>query len=265
MRYNINARFIYDTTDGTIMLPQSDEPDSQLSITASALLNYFLHNTGIISRDEVLKKVWDDNGLTSSNSNLNQYLSMLRKTCRHYGIDNIIVTVSRGYLQLNPDVVIQALDESPAAPLKPPAAETDLAVSALPVTPPPTPHARGMCWYIAGACLLTIAVLLVAFSLVGTRESRPLNLTQISHSQCELLASDEMLRSVSASGYATNFDKVRQRLNVECKPGERFLFFYGDRLETNGLGRVFLAHCAMHEDNPFSYCDNYFYYSWKPQ
>ncbi|MGR2384823.1 winged helix family transcriptional regulator, partial [Salmonella enterica] len=55
-----------------------------------------------------------------------------------------------------------------------------------------------------------------------------------------------------------------QRLNIACKPGERFLFFYGDRLETNGLGRVFLAHCAMHEDNPFSYCDNYFYYSWKP-
>lgn len=265
MRYNINARFIYDATDGTIMLPQSDEPDSQLSITASALLNYFLHNTGIISRDEVLKKVWDDNGLTSSNSNLNQYLSMLRKTCRHYGIDNIIVTVSRGYLQLNPDVVIQALDESPASPIQPPVAETDLALSALPATPPPTPHARGMCWYIAGTCLLTIAVLLVAFSLVGIRESRPLNLTQISHSQCELLASDEMLRSVSASGYGTNFDKVRQRLNVECKPGERFLFFYGDRLETNGLGRVFLAHCAMHEDNPFSYCDNYFYYSWKPQ
>ncbi|EPE7328000.1 hypothetical protein ACSLWP_005053, partial [Salmonella enterica] len=52
--------------------------------------------------------------------------------------------------------------------------------------------------------------------------------------------------------------------NIACKPGERFLFFYGDRLETNGLGRVFLAHCAMHEDNPFSYCDNYFYYSWKP-
>lgn len=56
MRYNINARFIYDTTDGTLTLPQSDEPDSQLSITASALLNYFLRNTGIISRDEVLKK-----------------------------------------------------------------------------------------------------------------------------------------------------------------------------------------------------------------
>ena len=42
MRYNINARFIYDATDGTLTLPQSDEPDSQLSLTASALFNYFL-------------------------------------------------------------------------------------------------------------------------------------------------------------------------------------------------------------------------------
>ena len=92
MRYNINARLIYDATDGTLTLPGSSEPDSQLSITASALLYFFLRHTGVVSRDEVLKKVWDDNGLTSSNSNLNQYLSMLRKTFRHYDIDNIIVT-----------------------------------------------------------------------------------------------------------------------------------------------------------------------------
>jgi hypothetical protein len=32
------------------------------------------------------------------------------------------------------------------------------------------------------------------------------------HSQCELLASDEMLRSVSATAYGKNFDEVRQRL-----------------------------------------------------
>ena len=57
MRYNINARFIYDATDGTITLPQSAEPDSQLSITASALLFFFLRHTGIVSREEVLKKV----------------------------------------------------------------------------------------------------------------------------------------------------------------------------------------------------------------
>ncbi len=112
--------------------------------------------------------------------------------------------------------------------------------------------------------MLVFALLLVAFGLLNDREPHPLTMTQIPNNQCELLASDEMLRSVSATAYGEHFDQVRQRLNINCKPGERFLFFYGDRLETNGLGRVFLAHCAMHEDNPFSYCDNYFYYSWKP-
>lgn len=56
MRYNINARLIYDATDGTLTLPGSSEPDSQLSITASALLYYFLRHTDVTSRDEVLKK-----------------------------------------------------------------------------------------------------------------------------------------------------------------------------------------------------------------
>ena len=248
MRYNIHGRLIYDAMDGTLTLPGSDEADSQLSITANALLWFFLRHTEVVSRDEVLKKVWDDNGLTSSNSNLNQYLSMLRKTFRHYDIDNIIVTVSRGLLQLNPDLTIERLDASPE-PEQPPAPEAEPDPAAVPEEQKTVSsrHARGTCWYLGGST------------------SHPITLTQMRHSQCELLASDEMLRSVAGTAYGKNFDAVRQRLKLECKPGERFVFFYGDRLETNGLGRVFLAHCAMHEDNPFSYCDNYFYYSWKPQ
>lgn len=264
MRYNIHGRLIYDATDGTLTLPGNDEADSQLSITANALLWFFLRHTEVVSRDEVLRKVWDDNGLTSSNSNLNQYLSMLRKTFRHYEVDNIIVTVSRGLLQLNPDLTIEMLDASPEPQTtqEPEPNETAVPEEHKPVT---SHHARGTCWYLAGGCLLTIALLLVVCSFLGSSESRPITLMQMRHSQCELLASDEMLRSVASPAYGKNFDAVRQRLKLECKPGERFVFFYGDRLETNGLGRVFLAHCAMHEDNPFSYCDNYFYYSWKPQ
>ncbi|RAN84181.1 winged helix family transcriptional regulator, partial [Bacillus sp. SRB_28] len=132
----------------------------------------------------VLKKVWDDNGLTSSNSNLNQYLSMLRKTFRHYEIDNIIVTVSRGLLQLNPEITVHPLD-APAPPepqVEPPqsspSGEPDAESPATRQSPIPTRHARGTCWYIAGVCLLTIALLLVLFSFFGSSESRPITLTQ---------------------------------------------------------------------------------------
>jgi DNA-binding winged helix-turn-helix (wHTH) protein len=269
MRYNINARFIYDATDGSLTQRENTEPDSQLSITANALLYFFLRNTEIVSREEVLKKVWDDNGLTSSNSNLNQYLSILRKVFRHYDIDNIIVTVSRGYLQLNPDVIIEPIDDGShqltGTPVhQPVTAMPELTFDKAEWSVPLTPHDRGVCWYVAGGCLLVFSLMLVSLGLFNSREPSPIALTHISHNQCELLASDEMLRSVSADVYRKHFDDVRQQLGITCKPGERFLFFYGDRLETNGLGRVFLAHCAMHEDNPFSYCDNYFYYSWKP-
>ncbi|NUU68252.1 winged helix-turn-helix domain-containing protein [Enterobacteriaceae bacterium BIT-l23] len=263
MRYTINARLIYDATDGTLTLANSDDPGSQLSITASALLCFFLNNTSIVSRDEVLQKVWDDNGLTSSNSNLNQYLSMLRKTFRHYGIDNIIISVSRGHLQLNPDVHIQMPAPAPAPALEiqpqPTPAPEHAITEAI-----DTPQTHGLCWYLAGTGMLIIALLLVLLSMVSGSTLLPVALTPIHHSQCELLASDVMLHSVSETTYVKNFDAVLQRLNLKCKPGERFIFDYLDRLETNGLGRVFMAHCAMNENNPFSYCNNYFYYSWKP-
>ncbi|WP_250667316.1 winged helix-turn-helix domain-containing protein, partial [Escherichia coli] len=126
-----------------LTLPGSDEPDSQLSITASALLYFFLRHTGGVSRDEVLKKVWDDNGLTSSNSNLNQYLSMLRKTFPHYDIDNIIVTVSRGMLQLNQDLSIELLDAGPALTeaANPPERAAETVPPATTTPPTDSPHA----------------------------------------------------------------------------------------------------------------------------
>ncbi len=266
MRYNINARLIYDAADGTLMLPDSDTPDAQLSITANALLFFFLRNTAVVSREEVLKKVWDDNGLTSSNSNLNQYLSMLRKTFRHYHIDNIIVTISRGNLQLNPAIVVETLVESPIPLLAAPDPCHEVAAPKENSPNPPCPqHERGMCWYMASAALLAISCLLVGFALVGRVASHPISLTPLTQHECALLASEDMLSSVAGNAYRKNFDAVRQRLKLTCKPGEQFYFFYGDKLQTNGLGRVFLVHCAMYENNPFSYCDNYFYYAWNPQ
>jgi DNA-binding winged helix-turn-helix (wHTH) protein len=265
MRYNINGRLIYNATDGTLTLPGSDEPDSQLSFTVSALLYFFLCHTEVVSRVKVLEKVWDEKGLTSSNSNLNQYLSMLRKILRHYEIDNIVVTVSRGYLQLNPDISIEMLDASPPPGIQP---QHEPVAGLLPLPVPIEPVAqvstrmRSMYWYISGTSLLALSLLLV-FSVFDSNGLRPIPLTRINHSACKLLASDEILRSVTGTTYGKNFDAVRQRLNLECKPNNGFVFFYGDRLETNGLGRVFLAHCAVHKDSPFSYCNNYFYYAWK--
>ena len=63
---------------------------------------------------------------------------------------------------------------------------------------------------------------------------------------------------------ARRFYELMRQLPLTISPDE-LIVGNQDVYKRQGLGRVFLAHCAMHEDNPFSYCDNYFYYSWKPQ
>ena len=261
MRYNINASLIYNAADGTLTLPGSSTPDTQLSLTTNALFLFLLQHPQITSREEILKKIWDDNGLTSSNSNLNQYLSMLRKTFRYYGVDNIILTVSRGNLQLNPEIKIDVLEKIPekvlSQPQQPKAMLQNQAVSV-------NSHPSFMSWYWTGAILLGLSFIMMIVSLVTDQKLKPVTLTPLFSDQCYLLASKEMLNSIQKKTYLINFNTLRQHLNINCLPTHRFAFFYGDKLQTNGLGRVYLAHCTMNDKNPFSYCDNYFYYSWKP-
>lgn len=280
MKYKINAFIIYDAVDGTLSL-KKDNVDTQLSITANALLFYLIQKKGVVSRDEVLKAVWDDNGLVSSNSNLNQYLSLLRKTFRQYGIENIIVTVARGRLEFNSEILLELLDEETlntthllnnlseiqkAEVVLAPSLETKPTESPSEKLPHSLPkQKREVCWYLASAAFLCCSILLATMSYFSSQPSAPMILPTLEHTRCDVLSNEKMINTFVADNYVQNFDKVRKNLNLACNDKERFVFFYGDKLQKNGLGRVFLAHCAANESNPFSYCDNYFYYSWKPQ
>nr|WP_314417840.1 winged helix-turn-helix domain-containing protein [uncultured Erwinia sp.] len=265
MRYNINASLIYDAADGTLTLPDSPNPDTQLSITASTLLFFFLQHQDIISRDEVLKKVWDDNGLTSSNSNLNQYLSMLRKTFRHYGIENIILTISRGNLQLNPDIVIEPLHDLLLEPARAADSPAQTHTAATVAEIPLAQGIRKIHWNVASAALLILSLLMLPLALINRFNPTFIEPLLLSNEGCELMGTPDMIGSVATLDYEKNFASVLKRLNLTCNPGQRYIFSYGDKLQTRGLGRVFLAHCAIQDDIPYGYCDNYFYYSWEPQ
>lgn len=271
MKYKLNALILYDAVDGTLSL-KKDEVDTQLSITANALLYYFMQNRGVISRDDVLKSVWDDNGLVSSNSNLNQYLSILRKAFRQYGIENIIVTIARGRLELNPEILIEILDEETLQPnlatfdepiTSQPAEQIAVAYDAI-TEPILSTERKEICWYLASGVFILFAILIGVMTYFSQQSSIPISLTPLQHNSCDALSNESMINESVAINYQQNFDKVREKLKLACADKERFVFFYGDKLQTNGLGRVFLAHCAVNADNPFSYCDNYFYYSWKP-
>lgn len=92
MQYIINNTIGYRPADGTLWHVDNEAEIFTLSPTSNRLLSVLLTNrNGIISRDELLKKTWDDYGLVSSNNSLNHYISALRKKFESLGMTEEII------------------------------------------------------------------------------------------------------------------------------------------------------------------------------
>ncbi|ENE2355442.1 helix-turn-helix domain-containing protein [Serratia marcescens] len=96
MRFLINNRIVFDEDNSTLALAEENVDPVTLTTIANRLLALLVKNNGIlISRDFIFSTVWDDHGKTASNSNLNNYISSLRRTFSSLGEDEILVTVPR--------------------------------------------------------------------------------------------------------------------------------------------------------------------------
>lgn len=78
-----------------------------LSNPACRLLIVFLeHNHQQVSREVLLEKVWEDFGLVSSESSLNNSISSLRRGLRDVGVDNTIETVPKKGFEFHVDELV---------------------------------------------------------------------------------------------------------------------------------------------------------------
>ncbi|ELM3737709.1 winged helix-turn-helix domain-containing protein [Edwardsiella piscicida] len=115
--YRLNENVLYNeqeaelkaTVDGDAIL---------LAPSANRLLHLLILNQGIpVTRDTLFKLVWDDHGLRSSNANLNQYISLLRRQLFDVGLPkDTIVTIPKIGFMIDKTIAITLIQESP--PLK---------------------------------------------------------------------------------------------------------------------------------------------------
>ncbi|MEI9743876.1 winged helix-turn-helix domain-containing protein [Enterobacter ludwigii] len=101
MKFIIELDVVFSPEDKTLSL--SNEPDNSVLISNQAnrlLLEMVTNKDEIISRDELIRRVWEDYGFTSSNNSLNVAVSELRKTFSSLGKDpKIISTIPKIGLQ----------------------------------------------------------------------------------------------------------------------------------------------------------------------
>jgi DNA-binding winged-HTH domains len=106
VQYIINSSIVFDRGDGTLKHPESNDV-VQLPLPAQRLLLIILESGGeILSRDFLFREVWDKFGLTGSNSNLNQYLSLLRRNMMVFGCENFVITLPKVGIRLDEHISI---------------------------------------------------------------------------------------------------------------------------------------------------------------
>ncbi|GKX62262.1 winged helix-turn-helix domain-containing protein [Pragia fontium] len=118
MIYLINNNIVYNTEDRTLVMQQDDMSTVMLSNSSNRLLYELLYNYGqTVSRDTLFQNVWDNHGLVSSNSNLNHYISQLRKNLISFGLsDKIIITIPKVGFKFSEKIPVMILDSGGETP-----------------------------------------------------------------------------------------------------------------------------------------------------
>ncbi|MFV8760775.1 winged helix-turn-helix domain-containing protein [Yersinia enterocolitica] len=116
MKYILNFSLVFTPEQKSLVLLDNGDSELTLSAPASRLLVELIKSNGTtISRDELLKNVWEDYGFVGSNSNLNSYISEIRKAFTSLGCDSkMIVTIPKSGLQFSANVETVLITENAA-------------------------------------------------------------------------------------------------------------------------------------------------------
>lgn len=96
MIFIINGRVKFNEYEGT--LEDASDPQSMQPLAAAAcrLLSIFVRNNKmLVKRQQLLEEVWEERGLKGTNSNLNNYISLLRRHLAQLGETELIITYPR--------------------------------------------------------------------------------------------------------------------------------------------------------------------------
>ncbi|MFN3070487.1 transcriptional regulator [Serratia sp. J2] len=96
MHYEIDERVGFDSVSGLLWLIST--PDNRVTLPrfASQLLEILImKNDQSLSREHLLDIIWHNNGLSASSNNLNNYISIIRRSLSSIGLDNIIITIPK--------------------------------------------------------------------------------------------------------------------------------------------------------------------------
>ena len=276
MIYIIDDQVSYNSDDCTLSHIPTQESLS-LSISSGRLFEQLLNSGGeILARDTLLTEVWDKYGLRGSNSNLNQYLSIVRRALAAYGCENLIITIPKIGIRLNTDIKIEhkhspavvvgklQADEMPEENVD--SSQDSYSLSSDPVIA--NKPVKKSFFNLRQVIVVLIMLMLLggAFRYITSGDPAAKNSAMSTiklEGGCEAVII-QGLDVFEQKSLDKQILEILKENNQSCVSGRRIYFDKNTAFTTKDYGRTILSACNLNSSGHIVSCDNFYYLDWRP-
>lgn len=269
MKFIMNKQIIFDSDMCTLGLEDSQDELIQISNpTKRLLLLLIAHKGEAIKREVIFKKVWDDYGMVSSNNNLNQCVSKLRKIMKNLGMDEeVIVTVPKIGFMLHQQVDVEKCSE-PVDVIEDVPSETETAYFAdgrllngkiAERSTGEVSRWRTMKTGILNQLVLFFSVMALGGSAGFWFASKPVERNEIyigNAGSCKVMMSEQALNSITNPDVKKGVMDFAIKLNPVCKSNEYVLIIKSSSFKTysSNLSRLYFMRCGIMSEGKAEIC-----------
>ncbi|PKH23792.1 CadC family transcriptional regulator [Enterobacterales bacterium CwR94] len=263
MKYLINNLITFDAEAGTLSLIHPDLQTVQISNPTKRLLLLLIQHQGeAVSRELLFTKVWDDFGMVSSNNNLNQCISKLRRVIRDLGMeDDAIATVPKLGFMWREQIPAEMLTDEPQPEVVPTKTLSAAPIPIVPLLNSPAAQVASSSRKPRIARPKFLTILLVLLCLQGailmviwqdSRQERQKIYLGLAGT-CSVMVSKPVLEA--AELHEGLLDYAR-RLNPQCASDEYMLVLKSTSLKSwlNDMTRLYFMQCGALRESPAVVC-----------
>jgi len=243
MRFDIEGFITFDTEEACLVNLLTGDC-IELSATSTRLLANLLQYRGdIVSRIEIFQTVFEKYGARASNSNLNQYISTLRRSLSDLGIEkDVIITVPRIGFKISDEIIVTTDSDYQSSFI-------------LPAISPQLTRNRSI-WknrkFSASVLFIFISVLLFTHLFFYKKPTYEQTTIQ---DKCSIYIPDSMSRTEVLSNIK-NKDLLPPI--IDCSTPKKIYFLKRQINSTHGLGvyiNTFILECSFKNNQ----CHSYYY------
>jgi DNA-binding winged helix-turn-helix (wHTH) protein len=254
MKYTINLIIVFDPKHRTLTLNNNSQTAIELSNRSCRVLNEFIKNYRIdLSRDALLKNVWEDYGLPPSNASLNNCISELRKAFVNLGIEtSIIITLPKIGFKMEASVHPTPEQKTNAKTKgeEEPNFIEEIPTGNFPIVVANRPQKKLM--------LLYLLALLGVFGIIGTTLLFWMPSTQVKligiYKECNIYSIDNET-PIDAELKAK---QIIESKKLNCNQTSQDIFYTEERPDNDLFKITFLAACKKKEiGNSYQHCKTF--------